>query len=195
MTLEGNDRGVKHLVDAFHALVEIFTLDALGAHTVVGVEELDRGGQIIIEELLDLRDICGIGDGVLHDLVRDTHDLVDLLLDLGVGDGHIKPAHLAQRTVALLDDRVDLRPIALFRGGFGLGWLGCGVGLGHGRTLAGARRCPGLRLFRIVLRSGSFRFAGRFIFPDGLADNESNGGAETQRQQKSPQLVKREELR
>ena len=110
------DRGVEHLVDVLHAAVEVFTLNAERAHSVVGVEELERGRQIVIHKFSDLRDVLRIVDRILRDLVGDAHDLVDLAADLRVLDRHVKTAHFAQRAIAFLKNGIDLRTVAfLFR--------------------------------------------------------------------------------
>ncbi len=182
-----DDGGVEHVVNALHALVQILSLHADAAHAVIGVEELDRGGEVVVHELFDLGDVGGILDRVLHDLVGDAHDLVDLLAHLDVLDGLIQPPHLGQRFVALLDDGVDLRAVALL--------LRLRALTGAARRLADPLRVGGAARGLLGHRGGWLRarLGSGVLLPGGLADEVGDCPGDPAYGEQAPEPIEREE--
>ena len=82
----GGDCNVEHFIDVGNALVDVFSFNSLGRHSVIGVEEFDRRREIITEEFFDLRDIRWVFNGIFRDFFRDLHDLIDLILYFRISD-------------------------------------------------------------------------------------------------------------
>ena len=88
---------------AVHAPGQVFALDALTAHAVVGVEQLYRGGEVVVKELAYLRHVRGVADSVLDYFIRNTHEFIDAAANIVIFYGGVEPAHLLYGALAVVN--------------------------------------------------------------------------------------------
>jgi hypothetical protein len=108
LPVEGGGDGVHHSLNFAHGAVNIGARDSCSVHAVIGVEELQRGGQVVVQKLADLGQLPGVLHHVGDDFGGDGLHVVDLGRDLGVLDAVVEPMHLGQGQVPLPDQFVQL---------------------------------------------------------------------------------------
>ena len=89
-------------------MVDVLPADALGAHAVIGIEDLQRGGQVVVHKLADLRQAGRIGLDPLEDLGANVLHAVDAGGDLLIADRAAQPLHLGDGGLAVRDHLVQL---------------------------------------------------------------------------------------
>ena len=118
---------VHRLLNAAFGLGDVLALDALGIQLSVGLQQLQRGGQVVVHELAHAGQLVGVGLGLLKNFGRDSLQTADLVAHLLVGDGIVDAAQFVQD---LLVPVLGLRGLL---GRLGLGLLRFGGGLGSSR--------------------------------------------------------------
>ena len=124
MAVKGGADGGHDVLNAPLGTVNVGTFHPGGVHAVIGVEQLQGGGEIIVEESADLRQLVRALGHRVHDLLSGVLQSVDLLGEGGVLNGVVESAHFGQGPVPLLEQLLDLRADRLSLSLLGLGLRG-----------------------------------------------------------------------
>ena len=81
--------------------------DSRAVHAVVGVEELQGGGQIVVHEPLDLGQLGGVCLYLVENILAYSLQAADILGDLLVLDGVIQTLHLCDGLSAVCNHLVQ----------------------------------------------------------------------------------------
>lgn len=168
LLMEGHDDGVHHGFNPLHGAVNILPGNARGAHAVIGVEDFQGGGQVVVHKGSNLRELFRVGHYLINDLAGGVLQLVNAPGDDLILNGVVQPAHLLQGPVLFLDQSIYF---GVSRGGRGffLGLLG-GV-LRWGFLFRSRGRCLGLGVRHFIGYGGE----------NALCHNEDHGGQQDNR--------------
>ena len=109
LLFKGGDDGTHHALHTLHGVIDILTVHTLRAHAVIGIQELERGGQIVVHKFADLRQLFGVCLDLREDLRAQILEPIDVGRDLRVLDGIIQTLHLGDGKIAVPDHLVKLR--------------------------------------------------------------------------------------